>query len=266
MAPDGQNETNEFVTLFEFHDQPWFPGFLRHYVTDSLQGVLALGSIYRGSTSRLSSAFRTSKAVRIVDLCSGGSGPWPWLYPAIRDPSGRLAEICLTDLYPNQAAFEQLHRATQGAITYWPESVDATRVPVRLRGFRTIFSSFHHFSKPDAVAILQGAVNEHQGIGVFEVARRDPITMILTTLMFLGALATAPFIKPFRFSRLFWTYVLPVVPFLLFWDGLISCLRAYSAEDLEKMAADLDADNYTWHVGEDRSGCVRVTYLLGIPA
>jgi hypothetical protein len=253
------------MPLFEFHDQPWFPAYLRDYVTDGLQSTMSLGGIYRSIAARLNNAFQTSKASRVVDLCSGGSGPWPWLHESLRDGQGHLPEICLTDLYPNTPAFERIQQESHGTITYWPESVDATKVPTQLPGFRTIFSSFHHFPKPVAIGILQNAVDNRQGIGVFEAARRHPVTMAQTFLIFFGGLITAPFIRPFRFSRLFWTYILPVIPFLLFWDGLISCLRAYPLKQLREMTASLHADGYVWEVGEEPRGFVTVTFLLGYP-
>jgi hypothetical protein len=80
------------------------------------------------------------------------------------------------------AAFERIQQATHGAITYWSDAVDAKRVPI-LAGFRTIFSSFHHFSRREAVAVLQSAVDNRQGIGIFEVARRHPATIALTVLI-----------------------------------------------------------------------------------
>lgn len=254
------------MQLFEFHDQAWFPGFLRDYVTESLQAVLAFGSVYRSCACRLSRAFQTSNACRVVDLCSGGSGPWLWLQPALRDSHDRPVEICLTDLYPNMATFERIQQATHGLITYWPESVDATKVPGQLEGFRTIFSSFHHFPRREAIPILQSAVDNRQGIGIFEAARRHPVTIASTGLMFFGSLITAPFVRPFRLSRLVWTYLVPVVPFLLFWDGLMSCLRAYSTEQLQEMTASLRADGYKWDIGQDRGGFATVTYLVGWPA
>ena len=254
------------MELFEFHDQPWFPILFRDYVTDGLQAVLSLGGIYRGIAVRLNNAFQACKASRIVDLCSGGSGPWPWLQDSLRDGHGRLPEICLTDLYPNTPAFGRIKEETHGEITYWPESVDATKLPAQLIGFRTIFSSFHHFPKPQAIGILQDAVNNRQGIGIFEGARCHPITIAQMILMFFGGLVTAPFIRPFRFSRLFWTYVLPVIPFILFYDGVISSLRAYSTTQLREMIAALHADGYVWEVGEEPRGFFTVTYLLGYPA
>ncbi len=151
-------------------------------------------------------------------------------------------------------------------MTYCTESIDATQVPSRLVGFRTIFSSFHHFPKREAIGILQNAVDNRQGIGVFEAARRHPLTMAFTVFMFLGALVATPFMRPFRWDRLFWTYVLPVIPFTLFWDGLMSCLRAYSSQQLHEMIASVDAHGYRWEVGEEAAGFAVVTYLVGYPA
>lgn len=253
------------MRLFEFHDQEWFPARLRDYVTEALQFVLSAGGIYRQSSARLIRALQACQAPRVVDLCSGGSGPWPWLHRALPEGQGRRVEVCLTDKYPNRSAFERIRKESRGAITYWPEPIDATQVPAQLLGFRTIFSSFHHFRKPEAMSILQNAVDQRQGIGVFEATRPHPVTMALTVFMLLGGFATAPFIRPFRFSRLFWTYVVPLIPLVLFWDGLISCLRAYSLKQLSEMIASLKADGYAWEVGEEPGGFATVTYLVGYP-
>ncbi len=48
----------------------------------------------------------------------------------------------------------------------------------------------------------------------------------------LGALLVTPFIRPFRWSRLVFTYVIPVLPLLIVFDGIVSCLRVYSPDEL----------------------------------
>jgi hypothetical protein len=253
------------IRLIEIHEQKWFPDQLRDGVTDALQFILRTGGIYRHIESRLYRAFQTSGAVRVVDLCSGGSGPWLWLYRAFRDRYDCKIEVCLSDKYPNNLAFEHIQQVTQGHLTYFRKSVDATRVPPELSGFRTIFSSFHHFSRNEAVSILQNAVDHRQGIGIFEAARRHPVTILLTSFVFLGGFLMAPLIRPFRASRLFWTYLVPVIPLVLFFDGIVSCLRAYSLRELSEMIDSLKADGYTWDVGEEKAGLATVTYMLGWP-
>lgn len=250
--------------FFEFHDQKWFPKGLRDSVTDGLQFILSLGGIYRPIVPLLNEAVESSGAARVVDLCSGGGGPWLWLYRLLGVSRGRNIEICLTDKYPNIAAFENARRKTDGRITFYPGCVEAASLPRELSGFRTIFTSFHHFTPDEAVAILQNAVDDGQGIGVFEAAKRDPLTILLTVLMPLAGFITAPF-APFRISRLFWTYVVPVIPFVLFFDGVISCLRAYSQKELSLLTAQVNAENYVWQIGERSGGLTPVTFLVGYP-
>jgi len=76
-----------------------------------------------------------------------------------------------------------------------------------------------------------------------------------------------PFRRPFRWSRLLWTYLIPVIPFVLFFDGLISCLRSYSPAELREMTKGLATDDYRWEIGEKSGGLLplRVTYLVGCP-
>ena len=251
--------------FFEFHDQQWFPKSLRDGVTDALQLILSLGGIYRPIVPMLNKAVEASGAARIVDLCSGGGGPWLWLYRLLCVSAGRRIEICLTDKYPNIEAFENARRRTDGKITFYPGSVDTASLPRELSGFRTIFTSFHHFAPDEAVAILQNAVDDGQGIGVFEAAKRDPLTILLTVLMPLAGFLTAPFARPFRMSRIFWTYFIPVIPFVLFFDGVISCLRAYSQKELSLLATQVKAENYVWQIGERSGGLAPVTFLVGYP-
>jgi hypothetical protein len=59
--------------------------------------------------------------------------------------------------------------------------------------------------------------------------------------------------------------LVPIVPFVLWYDGIVSCLRAYSRNELEEMIGLLNSSAYQWNVGEDRSGFLPVTYVLGYP-
>jgi hypothetical protein len=76
-----------------------------------------------------------------------------------------------------------------------------------------------------------------------------------------------PFRRPFRWSRLLWTYLIPVIPFVLLFDGVVSCLRAYSLGELQDMTREIESSGYRWEVGEKAGGFfrVRITYLIGRP-
>ena len=253
------------INVSEIHEQAWFPKNLRDHVTDALQVILNWGNIYRPVASRLAQAIKAAGADRVVDLCSGAGGPWTWLHRTIADQATAKIGVCLTDKYPNLAAFENAQQESRGAITYFAEPVDAARIPAQVAGFRTIFSSFHHFSPKEAAGVLQNAVDRRQGIGIFEAAARHPLNVLLTFLAPVAALLVAPFMRPFRWSRLFWTYVIPVIPFVLLVDGILSCLRAYSTTELSQLVSSISADGYRWQIGKGAAGIVPVTYMLGYP-
>lgn len=48
--------------------------------------------------------------------------------------------------------------------------------------------------------------------------------------------------------RLFWVYVIPVVPFVLVFDGLISCLRTRTADEVEALLRTCGANSDGWEV------------------
>jgi hypothetical protein len=251
----------------EIHDQPWFPNSLRGYVTDILQFVWNFFNFYEPIVPRLRRALQEAGTNRILDLCSGGGGPWLGLVRDFEDKERFRLDICLTDRFPNPQAFEYAKNLPHSGVLFHDGPVDASRVPKGLKGFRTLFTSFHHFAPEEARAILQDAVEHQQGVGVFEVPKRDWLTIFLVFLMPVVAFAFVPFIRPFRWSRLLWTYLIPVVLFVVWFDGVISCLRAYTPRELRALTSGLSQDGYRWEAGEERKGAmpVTVTYLIGYP-
>jgi hypothetical protein len=253
------------VNALEIHEQPWLPRTIRDGITDTLQFVLRFSGVYQPIVSRLAKALSSAGDRKLIDLCSGGGGPWMWLHRDLaRQQGGRLA-IQLTDKFPNIAAFERAEQKSRGEICYCAESIDATRIPAHLDGFRTMFTSFHHFPPTEAMAIIQSAVDSRQGIGIFEAPARTPLSVGLTFLVPLMALLSVPFVRPFRLSLVLWTYLIPVIPFVLWFDGLVSCLRAYSPIEMSAMISDLRTNDYTWEVGEETGWIAPVTYMLGYP-
>jgi len=230
--------------LVEIHDLPSCPRSLRDALTDFLAFSVNLARAYDPVGPLLRRAVDRTGARRIVDLCSGAGGPWPTIGAQVGVP------VVLTDLYPHG---DEVVR------------VDARAVPPELDGFRTIFTAFHHFRPHDARAILADAVHRGQGIGVFEIARRAPLEIVLIAFTWLGTLASVPFIRPWRWSRFLWTYLPPVLPLVGTFDGIVSCLRTYSQAELAELVRGLDS--YDWEIGDFRArwAPLRGTYLIGVP-
>ncbi len=252
------------IQFIELHDRPWFPPSLRDEITDALQFGLNLLKAYAPIVPLLHGALDSTRSRSIIDMCSGGGGPWLFLPRKLRG-AAQTIQVCLTDKYPNVRAFQRLTVASENRITFRPDSVDAMNVPRELQGFRTMFTSFHHFSPEQARAILQNAVDAGQNIGIFEMTRRSLPTIALMFPWALMPLFFTPWIRPFRWSRLLWTYVVPVVSFVFLFDGIVSCLRTYRPDELREMVEQLGANGYQWEIGEQigTASEMPITYLIG---
>ncbi len=246
--------------LVELHDLAGCPTSLRDALTDFLAFTLNLAGAYDPAGPLLRRAVARTGARRIVDLGSGAGGPWTRLASQVGVP------VLLTDLYPHRGGGSGRGGGGGGeTLPFHPEPVDARAVPPELDGFRTLFTSFHHFRPAEARAILADAVVRRQGIAVFEAARRAPREIAVVAFTWLGALFAAPFIRPWRWSRFFWTYLPPALPVMGTFDGVVSCLRSYSPAELRELVRGLDT--YEWDIGEIRGGWspLRGTYLIGVP-
>jgi hypothetical protein len=252
------------IQFVELHEQEWLPSSIRDEITDALQFGLNLFNAYAPIAPLLQSALDSTGSQSVVDLCSGSGGPW-WDLSRQFSKSGRTLHVWLTDKYPNLTISKTLGAADENRMTYYQRWVDATNVPLELKGFRTMFTSFHHFSPDEARAILQNAVDASEGIGVFEITRRAPSMIGLVLAWALMLFVATPWIRPFRWSRLFWTYIVPVIPLVLLLDGVVSCLRTYSLQELHEIVEKLGGNEYQWQIGEDASGKASITYLIGCP-
>lgn len=255
------------LQLVELHETQWFPRVWRDLFTDFLAHYAATFRPYAHVVELLAGALRRADTTRLVDLGAGGGSTALELKPALDAELRTPVTVVLTDKYPNLGAFTSVAARFPGQVEVVTEPVDATSVPATLDGFRTLFSSFHHFEPRRARAILADAARKGSGIGVFEYTERHVLLWALPLLVTPALIwGVTPLIRPLTWRRLLWTYLLPVVPLVAVWDGLVSVLRSYSTAELEGMVEGLDRDGYSWRVGQARSlGASRVTYLIGVP-
>lgn len=250
--------------LLEIAEQSWCPRAVRDGLTDYLGFMSDVGRVYAPAAPLIADALQRTRATAVVDLGAGGGGPWRSLLPALAEQHV-TPRVHLTDRFPNREAFARMARDTDGAVTGDSRSIDATAVPPDLPGMRTIFSALHHLRPHEVQRVLGAAAEQGVAIGAFEATRRDVTSILLMLLTPLFVLLTTPRLRPFRWSRLFWTYLVPAIPLTVLVDGIVSCLRTYTTSELRAMTAGLGGDGYEWRVGEAGPGPVPMTYVVGVP-
>ena len=234
---------------------------------DYLRFMISTLSTYEAALPLLEELLVKTQQQHITDLCSGAGGGIAGIREALSQRMGKPVRVTLTDLYPNLDAYELLYNESRGAIKFVPDPVNALAVPESLHGVRTIFSSFHHFPPHVARNILQDAVDKGAAIGIFEGAKKSWTELLLlwVTFPFVIILVT-PFIKPFKLSRLLFTYLIPLIPIGILWDGTVSLLRIYPPKKLLSIVKGIRGANYTWKAGRVGKGPGKhVIYLIGYP-
>lgn len=260
------------IHLFELEDFDWVPRPIRDGGTDLLDlGFDRLG-FYDGVAPKLVSLLEHTGASRIVDLCSGGGGGTLQMRERIRSRIGDV-EMLLSDKNPNEAGIARVAALSDPKTRYRSESVDAMQGGGDAEGVRTMSGALHHFP-PDAVrALITGVVARRAPLAFFDVAaspaiRKLPIVLaplmmsVNMVMLFIGSLLLVPLVRPFRLSRIALTYLVPLIPLLVAWDGTVSALRAYTPEELLEIARSVPGgDGYTWESAVAGSAL----YLTGTP-
>ncbi|HEX8506898.1 MAG TPA: class I SAM-dependent methyltransferase [Hymenobacter sp.] len=256
------------LRLFEFEDLPWFPAVIRAGMMDYLRFMISTLGTYRPIAPLLAEGLRRTGQTAVLELGAGAGGGTETVLTALHANGLPQATITLTDLYPQPAAWADIAHHTRGAIAYEAAPVNALAVPAHLAGFRAIFSAFHHFPPDAAEALLRDAVRAGTGIGVFEGAGKHWAELLLAwTVLPVAQLLLTPFFRPFRLSRLVFTYLIPVIPLCTIWDGSVSLLRLYSTAEMLNLAQAADPNGqFVWQAGKKRHWWgPEVTYLIGWP-
>jgi hypothetical protein len=252
--------------LVELEDLAWFPSAIRDGGTDWLAFMANHTNMFAAAAPHIRRAMHVTATTEVLDLCSGGGGPWLTLEPALRKSGAVCVE--LSDRYPNVSAWRALSARAGGGLRFRSQPVDATDVPASARGVRTMFNAFHHFPPDVARAILGDAVRKRRAIAIFEGVNHRGAGLAAMPLQLPAVLLFTPFVRPFRWSRLLLTYGLPLIPFLLIFDGTMSMLRLYLEEDLRELLATVaDAESFEWDIGVTPTGPLPfgALHLVGVP-
>lgn len=274
--------------LFEFHDQEWFPHPLRVQLTETLSffwcGLPSPGlcqARFAAEEIRAVLGVPAGLRRRVLDLCSGSGGPMPFI---ARSLASEDVGVFLSDLYPSVEGWAALS-ATTPNLKFISEPVDATAVPAALcppGTVRCLAGSFHHFDTAGAEAIIRDAIRMKNSIVIIEATQRSLLgvlffiaaTLVGSTLLFplLVWSAGASLLSRSSALRFLFTFVVPLTPFFLMFDGVVSCLRTYSAAEYRELVRRCPgSDTYQWSYRAVRTAPVswlpfpRLFVFSGVP-
>ncbi|RDL37105.1 Uncharacterized protein BP5553_04538 [Venustampulla echinocandica] len=227
-------------------------------------------SIEKDLNTQLSSATPISNA----GLKTKPNGLTPRSPRNLSQPTNNGAvKFVLTDIHPHIPDWTIAAKRSEH-LSFVSEPVDAANAPANLNGhdgqkiFRLYNLAFHHFDDKLGSDILRNTIETADGFGhvteilcrVFELQERTVSSLL--TIFAMGLLMFL--ITPFYFWRspghLFFTYIIPVIPFVLVFDGYVSSLRTRSAEEVQALMKACGAPSDGWVV---KSGHEQHTWPTG---
>lgn len=223
--------------LFEFCDQAWLPPLLREAFHDCL-GFVHTKTFrpYRNVPSLLAEIFKPRGVAAVLDIGSGGGEHVSTLQEAGARAGVALPALILSDLYPNVAAWTRLQE-TYGkqAVGFYDGRLDFNNVPEDVPRHWAMFASFHHLPPSLAKNLLAQAVARADSLILVEMFRRQWLDMVMMCVSAPTLLLAPFFAREFRFSKLLFTTIIPIVPVMLAVDGFVSILRSYEKDEIVAM-------------------------------
>ena len=207
----------------ELEDLPYFPSLLRNFQTEFIGFVVTRFNVYGAFIKYIQSL--SIPLQQMIDLCSGSGEPAKHIFKE----SNCFSHLILSDKFPNRLL-------NTDKISYLPNSVDVLEMEFQSGVCYTMFNAFHHFNDEDKLKIAKNILAS--GSPSFFVEILEPNIVCLLKVLFIttiGNLLLTPLVRPFSFTRILFTYIIPVNIITITYDGIVSVFKSRSINQYQKL-------------------------------
>lgn len=237
------------IHLFEFEDLAWFPDWIRVCMTRYISAFHKLLGTSDQLAEIISETLNETGENEIHDLCSGDGQLMLDVYDKLKeDPDFKDLKMSLSDLYPNQTSIQRTQERADTNLIYESEACDVTK-GIDKKGLRTMVCSMHHMPPKTARSILEDAQKDEQPIVIYEISDNSPpifLWWIAIPIGFIISLFVTLTVRPMTWQQIVFTYLIPIIPLAIAWDGSVSNARTYTLADMDVLLEGLESSNYTW--------------------
>jgi hypothetical protein len=216
--------------LFEFQDHPHIPSFLRSTLLDVLEFCNGPVRDYYGEVCAAIVAEAKIRGSRqVVEL---GAGSAPLTQRLAREPAAQQLTCVACDLFPDVENYRELEARDPGRVRAMTEPVDFTQPRVwEPDTLLVLCATFHHIPPELRRQTLAAITQSAQGVMIFEPIQNNPLSMLFVLTSIFSAIASPLWWRrPGVLRRVLWCWVVPVVPLMFVWDGLVSCVRQWKPQ------------------------------------
>ena len=169
----------------------------------------------------------------MIDLCSGNGEA----AVSVFKKCDCFSELILTDKFPGTKA------GTNEKNIFQIEKADVLEMKFEAGNYYTMFNSFHHFTDEEKIKIAEKIKTAKSAAFFVEILEPEFFCFLkILSATTIGTLLFTPFVKPFSWKRLFFTYIIPVNIFTISFDGLISVSKSKSVRRFKKLFRENKSD------------------------
>ncbi|HFE43939.1 MAG TPA: hypothetical protein ENJ18_00390 [Nannocystis exedens] len=269
----GQKRSRPFLKrrqFLELHEQAWFPKIWRHLFRAGLGKAFVIFG-FPAEISRVLSLFLDEQQPPcLLDLCSGSGelSAHAWRQACSTGGNTAKCRLLLSDLYPEIELWSDLNPN----IHFVPDSVDITNIETTnldedCTHTRMTLNSLHHFPPAELRSLLDTTANSCRGFIAIDRDARNLREMLITIFIvpLAAAWITAFMLRPFRLQNVLWSLIIPVIPLVALFDGIVSNLRSYTTTELHELCQENCPPSFEWRVGTTPGGhgAPPLVYIIG---
>jgi hypothetical protein len=215
--------------LFEFSDLPIVPKSIRQTLFELMELCnRGFRSFNRRAASEALTRAKQTNCQTIVELGAGRAPLTKLLSEEAREAGIRLVPC---DLVPDVDLYEALERNNPNVVRPVYTPVDYSKEhDFGSNTLAVLVGTFHHIPPAARQKTLRALAKSASHIMVFEPLRNTPLSISLVFLSVAPALLLplSNLGSEGTWRRILWCWLVPVVPFVFVWDGVVSCLRQWS--------------------------------------
>ncbi|MGC4103030.1 hypothetical protein [Ferruginibacter sp.] len=241
--------------LKELEDHNWFPAILRRWQMEFIGNMAVWTKLYQPLAPVLQQLIQQNKITALQDTCSGSGIPAVYIHQQLANK----IPLLLTDKYPD------LSFKNSEAITYAAPTADVLKMEFNNSACYTMYNAFHHFSNEEQQLLLKRFSEAGTSFLIAEILEPSVLNVLkIAVTGIVLQLFTAPFVRPFSWARLFFTYIIPVNLFTVTYDGIISVLKSKTVQQYAAMLKN-DTTAYIITVDTIKNWKGNIVYLKGQP-
>ncbi|AGH96688.1 hypothetical protein [Pseudobdellovibrio exovorus] len=253
MKDRQQHQQPQHRNTGQFSHSTWVPQVLRRLMPEFLDFIVMMVNANRPFLPLLKTPKGIASEVYLLAPEVGGSSAL--LVPDLQTMPEIKKTILLTDNFSEDRHQHLL--SLKGALKPPYEQIKLSEISAinssssdgRVRKAVFSINQSHLMTDAELVQLLQELTKKFDQVMIGEGNNKSIRQIIgMTILAPLVAVVASFFIKPFRWSRLFFTFIIPLLPLMITWDGLVALIRIRNPKRLKEIAeASTAAAGKDWH-------------------